>query len=178
MQTKVTTPDPRLASRVPIHLRQIATDYRLRLSRDECGEVIIKGSKGHLYAHDDSVLAVLVFLSSKRAWTHARKKLITAGLALLQDCDTEGTASLDSQNPEQVNLAIRVAGVKQRRRVTPETAERLGSFSRWRRTIAGRALLAAETNVVAGRYIPSHPNQVGAETSSPAMKPAKMDGAK
>jgi hypothetical protein len=77
------------------------------------------------------------------------KELVAAGLTLLQDCDTEGTASFDPKNPEQARPAIRVAGVKQRRRISTETAEHLASFSKSRRTIAGKAPLALGTTVMA-----------------------------
>lgn len=177
MQTKITTSDPHLASRVPVHLQQIATDYRLRVSRDECSEVIIRGRTGHIYAYDDSVLAVLLFLSNNRAWTYVRRKLVAAGFRLLQDCDTEGTATFDPQNPEQANLAIKVTRVKRRRRVSPATAALLASFSKSRRNIAGRPVPSVGPTSARRAYISSGDNQVHEQNRSTAMKSVQGGGA-
>ena len=33
--------------------------YRLRFSRDDCGDVIIRSKRGHLYVDDDSILGLM-----------------------------------------------------------------------------------------------------------------------
>lgn len=163
---------------VPQHLRQTADVYRLRLRRDECGDPVIFGRRGQLYPYDNSLVGVLVFCRNKTAWTHVRKKLVAAGFTLLQNCDTEGTATFDPQNPKQVNLAIRVAEVKRKRRVSPETAARLTSFAKARRGIAAEALLGARTIAEGRGHITAYPNQLAPETSSPAIRPVQMNGGK
>jgi hypothetical protein len=174
---KVITQRSFSASPVVLHLQQIATNYRLRLARDECGDPVILGKGGHLYAYDDSFLAVLVSSSSKRAWTHARKKLVAAGLTLLQDCDIEGTARFDPLNPQQAKVAIHLAGVKKRRCVTPETKAKLASFSRARQSMAGKPLPAVGASSGRRTYISAGCSQIRSQNGSPATNPVESGGA-
>jgi hypothetical protein len=39
-------------------IRQFGEKYKLRVSRDECGDIIIRGKRGHLY-FDDGVLCAM-----------------------------------------------------------------------------------------------------------------------
>lgn len=179
MQRQNSTALPNRASRdILEHLRQTANAYRLHPSRDECGDLIIRGRAGQIFAYDSVHLGVLVFCPSKTAWTYAKKKLLAAGFRLLQDCDTEGTATFDPQQSLQVNLAIGITRISERRHVSPETKARLASFSRSRRNIAGRAILALGTNVGEEEYVPPHASKVAPTSGSPATKPDRTDGAK
>jgi hypothetical protein len=164
------------ASHFTEHLGRVASKFRLRVRRDECGDPVIPGRTGQLYVHDDSLLGVLVFLPSKRAWSHARKRLLVAGFTLFQDCDIEGTAGFDPRNRAQVDLAIKVAGVKRRRRISRETAARLASFSKSRRSIAGTALLVAGTSAGGDGCIPPRPRYPDPESGSPATRHVEMGG--
>ena len=179
MQAKSSTKSKYSATRgVADQLRQTADVYRLRVKRDECGDPFIPGRRGKLYVYDESLLAVLFASSSKIAWSRTRRKLLGAGFALIQDGDTEGTASFDPLKPEQATLAIKVAGVKSRRRVSPETRARLACLSKSRRSIAGKALMDMGTTAGAGRYIPPHSSHVGPESGSPATERIETVGAK
>ena len=55
-----------------------------------------------------------------RRWTAVRKKLLTAGCEIYQDCDDEGSALFDPSNREQAKAAIRVAAGAKPRRVLSE----------------------------------------------------------
>jgi hypothetical protein len=162
---------------IPENLRGVAANHCLKLRRDECGDPVIPGSRGQIYAYDDAFLAVLLLFSSKRAWTHGREKLLATGFTLLQECDTEGTATFDPQNREQVALAIKIAGAKKRRRVSTETVARLASFAKSRRAIAGTALPATETRIGLGGYVRPHPNERVPLSGSAAMKRAHREEA-
>lgn len=179
MQDKSSTGTPQSASRdIPQHLLQFVATYRLRLRRDSCNDHVILGRSGEVFAYDEVLLGLTVFASSTRAWTHLKKKLISNGFRLTQDCDQEGVLAFDPLKTDLVPLALQAAGIKKRRVIGLATKERLAGFSRARRGTAAEALQAAEAIAEGGAYITAHPDQVSPERGSPAMKLAKMDGAK
>ena len=102
-----------------LSLKQFAERCRLKLRRDECGDYFVGGKLGQVYEYNPERLAVLLLGDSKRQWHEAKKKLAAAGFELLQDCDTEGTASFDPADDEQGRVAIQVIRAKRRRVLTP-----------------------------------------------------------
>jgi hypothetical protein len=153
-------------------IQNIASRYRLKTRVDEDGTKIIPGKFGHLYLGDYGVLGVMVMPVPPRRhyWGHVRKRMLRAGFVIVQDGDDEGAATCCPTNPQQIEIAIRAAGVVRRRRVSRETKAHLASFSRSRRTIAGKALRTSETTVGAGAYVALAPNQERPRSGSPAMK--------
>jgi len=61
----------------------------------------------------------------KRRWSCARAKLQEAGFVILQDGDTEGSASFSRDNPAQAKLAIKMVGAKKKRAVSQAQREQL-----------------------------------------------------
>ena len=100
-------------------LKQFSKRHRLKLRRDECGDYFIGGKWGQVYEYDPERLAVLFLGDTKRLWHAAKKKLTAARFRLMQDCDTEGTATFDPADTEQCRLAIQVIRAKPRRVLTP-----------------------------------------------------------
>ena len=78
-----------------LSLKQFAERYRLKLRRDECGDFDMVGKCGQVYVYAPGRLAILFLGNTKRQWHAAKKKLAAAGFELMQDCDTEGSASFD-----------------------------------------------------------------------------------
>lgn len=111
-------------------IHAFAKQYRLRLSRDTDGTTVIRGQAGcQLYEYDGGKLAVL-FASDRqnptpRRWAGIRKKCIAAGMILRQDGDDEGTLSFDLNNRQQSRLAIKIAGVRPKRQLSPEHRAKL-----------------------------------------------------
>jgi hypothetical protein len=111
-------------------IQDFAIKNRLKVRQDkDDGTDIIPGrpSFSHIYEYSDDELGVM-FASyatvheppRPRLWnTHSRKAL-AAGMTLRQNGDAEGAFSFDPANPVQAKLAIRVAGVKRKRRITEE----------------------------------------------------------
>jgi len=50
----------------------------------------------------------------------AKKKLVAAGFEIRQDGDCEGSALFDPHDREQVKLALKLAGIRTRRELSPE----------------------------------------------------------
>ncbi len=100
-------------------LKQFADRHRLKLRLDECGDDFVGGKCGQVYVYNPERLAILFMGDTKRQWHAAKKKLVTAGLGLMQDADTEGTASFDPADAEQCRAAIQVIRAKRRRVMSP-----------------------------------------------------------
>ncbi len=100
-------------------LKQFSENHRLKLRRDEYLDYFVGGKRGQIYEHAPDRLAILFLGNTKRQWHAAKKKLAAAGFELLQDADTEGTASFDLADAEQCQVAIRVVKAKTRRVMSP-----------------------------------------------------------
>ncbi len=102
-------------------LGDFASKHRFRVRRAEEGEQIIPGKFGQIYEHDAEMLGLLFMPNRRRLWSHARRKLETAGLTIWQDGDDEGSALFDPTNAVQARLALKVIRAKPRR--TPSVAQ-------------------------------------------------------
>lgn len=102
-------------------IRHFAEKHKLKTSRDECGDAIIRGKRGHLYADGAEVCAM---------WTDAppmnRSRLAKLGGSLWQG-DISGSghgrraqdAWVRGIRPEAYKLAISLIGAKPRRVMSP-----------------------------------------------------------
>jgi len=112
-------------------LEQFADNYRLKVRRDSCGDAIIPGKprnaarledRSHIFENGDGRLGVCLRCLTPGKWTYAKQRLTKAGFEVLQDGDTEGTLLFDPSDRPQAKAAIREAGIKARRILTPEHA--------------------------------------------------------
>ena len=110
-------------------VRAFAEARRLRVRRDEDNTRIIPGRHGHIWDHGDDLFGVTLLDLTPRKWTHRKKLCLEAGMELQQDGDFEGTLLFDPTDSNQVQVALKVAGVKRKRRVSPEQIERLKAMS-------------------------------------------------
>ena len=132
-------------------LRSFAELYRLKLSRDECGDLYIPGRCGQLYEYAPGRLAVLFLGATPRQWNAARKKLEAAGFEITHDADTEGIALFDPTDAEQCRVAIQVVKAKPRRVLSPAQHEQLQAatakavVSRNRKTVRASEVSGADS---------------------------------
>jgi hypothetical protein len=107
-------------------IQSFANRYRLKTRFSDDGTRIVPGKFGHIYLYDDDVLGVMVMPNPPRRnyWGHVCATLLRAGFVVVQDGDCEGAATFDPTNPNQEELAIRAAGIKPKRRVSPEQRKR------------------------------------------------------
>jgi len=119
-------------------IEQFVETYRVKPRKDSCGEVIIPGKprktkwtedKSHIYENGDNqasrqfglcLMNPLPYTESKGTYRNAQKRLLAAGFIQGQDGDSEGTFLFDPSNPVQAKLAIREAGIKIARTLSPE----------------------------------------------------------
>jgi len=108
-------------------LEQFAETNRLKVSKDECGDLIVQGRSGHVYEYSNSLLGVM-FMPAEyrpRLWSTYRRSALALGMRLFQDGDAEGSLTFDPGNAEQTEMALRIARVKKRRTLSPERVEEL-----------------------------------------------------
>jgi|SRR5882724_1994319 len=138
-------------------LVEFAEQYRVRTRQDECGETIIPGKLwkvqpnshfaspnrlwqyGHqIYEHGKGQFGLLLMFGTANGneiggtgksakWVNAQKKLIAAGFTIRQNGDAEGTALFNPEDKAQARFALKLAGVKARRQLSPERRAALAS---------------------------------------------------
>ena len=108
-------------------IERFAEEHRLKISRDECGEVIIRGKRGQFYGDGVTICAM---------WTDA-PPLKPFRLAQLGGTPWQGDISHDAKGrrvqdawvrgirPEAYKLAIRLVAAKPRRVMSPARLEAL-----------------------------------------------------
>lgn len=135
-------------------IHSFAEQNRLRTSRETDGTTVICGQAGcHLYEYSDSELGLMVLCDSEdprpRRWSGIRKKCIAAGMTLRQNAEDEGALSFDPNNREQSRVAIKITGLRPKRRLSPEHRAKLltvGFQKRLQPTLEG---ISGEENPIA-----------------------------
>jgi hypothetical protein len=89
------------------------------LQRDLCGDYMITGKLGHIFADGQGFLLCVSTRESPRRWTMVKRRL--AFCHLKQDGDDEGCLHLDRlPRPEDAELIREALGIRKRRRISPE----------------------------------------------------------
>jgi len=116
-----------------------AQTNRLKTKIDTDGALIIPGKLGHIYQYDENRLGVMVMPANSRVryWNITRRRLAKLGFSIVQSGDCEGAAVFSPSHQEQARAAIRAAGIKRKRQLSPAQINRQIS---WLRASAGRAL--------------------------------------
>jgi hypothetical protein len=112
-------------------VQRFAEQYRLktRICPDD-GTKTVPGRYGHIYEYDDHSLGVVVVPDPPRRkyWGCTRATLLEAGLTIVQDGEGEGAAVFDPADVSQSKAAIRAAGVKRKRQLSPSQREQRSAF--------------------------------------------------
>jgi hypothetical protein len=119
-----------------VRVIDFAEKHRLKARRDtDDGTDIIPGTHdlSHIYEWDQNELTVIFTTPATKPartffWRKHRESGITVGMRLIQDGDAEGCLGFDPANPEQVKIALRLAGVKKQRRVSEKQMAALARF--------------------------------------------------
>jgi hypothetical protein len=96
-------------------VRAFSEKYRTRTRRDQCGELVIPGKRGHVFEYGANRFGVILMLATKKRWNFLKRKLIAAGLRLKQDAETEGALLFDPANGAQARIALEVIRARFRR---------------------------------------------------------------
>lgn len=92
----------------PTDLETWARDYRLETTATDDDGPVVTGISGHICQHADDLLAATI----TSHWVSSRRKLITAGCAVVQDGDNEGTVSFDPNDTEASLAVLRILHLK------------------------------------------------------------------
>ncbi|MFZ0232410.1 MAG: hypothetical protein WA306_09345 [Candidatus Acidiferrales bacterium] len=103
-----------------MELTTFAGHHRFKVRQDACGDQIVPGRQGHIFEGYTSGLGVCVQFETPKKWTFAKKAMLAAGLQIRQDGDTEGIAVFNPEDKIQARAAIKFAGVKPKRQISPE----------------------------------------------------------
>ena len=100
-------------------LDYISKRYRVRIRRDACGDPVIPGKYGELYVHADGVVGVLFQApGSENVLRIRRQKAMRAGFRKHQWGDAEAILLFDATDDAQVQLALKLVGVRRKRRAS------------------------------------------------------------
>ncbi len=97
--------------------------HRLRMKRDACGDLIVRGKLGHIAEHGGGFFSVVLEdtasgPSRARALLGRRRKALAAGFRLHQAGDCESVLLFDPAKPHQAKLAIRLVMARPKRRAS------------------------------------------------------------
>lgn len=125
--------------REPDSLTAFAGRHGLKVRVDEDGTKIIPGKFGQIYEYGDGRLAVMVIPKPPRKnyWGGTQNRLAKLGFVIVQNGDCEGAALFDPTNSNQAKAAIKAAGTRRKRQLSPA---QVGRQISWLRASAGRAL--------------------------------------
>ncbi len=118
--------DPKLYDPENATLHEFVKTHRLRLKKDECGDLNVFGKRGDIYEHSPGVLAMTILhMKTPRYWNRIRLLAIAAQMKISQNGDTEGTALFDPGNLEQAKFAIEAIRASRKRLLSVERLETL-----------------------------------------------------
>jgi hypothetical protein len=121
-----------------VNIEEFASKHRLRTKQDELGETICAAKRdgSHIYEHSALRMGV-VFCPDRRGrrppttrqWNRHREAMLAADFTITQDCDGEGCATFNPYDAAQVKVALKVAGVRPKRSLSPEHLTALAKSS-------------------------------------------------
>lgn len=109
-------------------IKQFADKHRAKVTRDiDDGTDIVAGSNGQIYEFSRERLGVIFIptVVRTRKWNALTTEAIAAGMTLHQDGDSEGSFSFDADNPKHAAIALKIAGVRRKRQLSPEHRAKL-----------------------------------------------------
>ena len=101
----------------PHTLHKFVEHHRLRLTRDECHDAIVRGKLGHLYEHDADRFGIVLQAPTNSAALDAtlrsrKRRAIAAGFILSQEGESEAILLFDPADTKQARLSIRLIHAK------------------------------------------------------------------
>ena len=110
-------------------LTEFADAHRLKVTKDECGDPIIRGRifESNIYEYDDGVLGVIFVTDGREAprtglWRKFKSNALVAGMTIVQEGDAEGAFTFDPADRKQSKVAIAGVRARAKRVMTPEQA--------------------------------------------------------
>jgi len=112
-----------------MNISEFATQYRLKLTKDECSDPVILGRIGssNIYEYSNDALGVMFITPADKPprtnlWNKFKARCLAAGMTLAQCGDAEGAYSFDPENSAQAKVAIAGIRARVKRRISPESS--------------------------------------------------------
>jgi hypothetical protein len=102
-------------------LEQFASEHKLRLIKDECGDLMVSAQLGHIYEHGPGVFGAVLSESdqySNKILLARRRQLVKAGLTLHQVGVAESILLFDPTGATLSKTVIRAVGAHKKRKQT------------------------------------------------------------
>lgn len=138
-----------------------AEKYRLRVRRDECGDLVVAGRLGQLFQFDENLMGLALISPNgddpklDNTLRSRTRKALRKGLELYLRGDYESIFLFSPENRQHARLAIQLIGCKRKRRQTgkgkPFTSERVKELAQIRLNHAGEGREAPEKAPIASR---------------------------
>ena len=110
-------------------ITDFASKYKLHVTKDKQDDtLVIPGSIGQIYEYGPLELGVMILPPGDpkpRLYTSIKKKCLSVGMTLLLDCQAEGTFSFDPEDEAQARMAIKVAQIRPKKRISEAHKEKL-----------------------------------------------------
>ncbi len=110
-------------------IQQFTEKYRLKVTRDSCGESIVLGrlyKDANISEHDAGKLCMcwLTKESHQKKFNSVKAACLSAGMTIAQEGDDEAIFLFDGANDQQAKLAIQSVRARVRRQLAPEQLAR------------------------------------------------------
>jgi len=110
-------------------ITKFAEQHRLKVTKDICDEVIIKGRihDSHIYEYSDDEFGVMFITNGKQAprtglFNKFKADCLSVGMTLRQLGDAEGAFSFNPSDSKQAKVAINGIKARVKRTLSPEHA--------------------------------------------------------
>ncbi len=112
-------------------IEKLATEYRLKITRDECNDQIIQGRRGSMYVDGGKLCAIWI---DSRPMKRVNLEQLGGSLWMGDISELNGRRSQDVKirdiSSDKIKLAIRLTGCHVRRILTQEQLDRLAKIGR------------------------------------------------
>jgi hypothetical protein len=110
-------------------INQFAEKYRLKVTRDSCGDAIIQGRlyrDANISEYNDGLcMCWLTKDSHAKKFNSVKRECIDTGMTIVQEGDNEAIFLFDGANDRQAKLAIQSVRARVKKTISPETKARL-----------------------------------------------------
>jgi hypothetical protein len=133
-----------------------AAHYRICVTRDDCGDQIIRGKLGHVYQHDANQFGIVLEASAnvvvlENTFRARKRRAIAAGFSMNQEGDFESILLFDPGDAEQARLAIRLIQAKKIKQAPRPSDAQLRARALFSlRARSKRSCFDQNTNAIAG----------------------------
>jgi|SRR5208282_3909501 GGDEF domain-containing protein len=132
-------------------INQFAEKYRLKVTKDLCGDAIIQGrlyKDANISEYNDGLcMCWLTGVRRKQKFNSILKECTDAGMTVVQEGDDEVIFLFDGSNDRQAKLAIQSVRARVKKTISPETKARLVAGLAMARNLAQKPCIAASPEV-------------------------------